>query len=755
MAKGLERLAEKPLLYTKNNTIYKMNDSFLHLTGYEEHDLMGKSLMELGQLLKSEHQLSFRNLKDIRVLYIFKSDKEPIEVKVSVDILDSEDHKVYYFEKQKNLALEFLMTNYGGSETNEIGSTAVFSYPDCILLSHDENYLTTLCTMGGISDNPLGKFPSFSDTILKLLQKGTSIREFEVESRESEGTPTYWDINVKVIVDDGKKRYVITSFYDVTEKTLERKLFMKQKKEMKFILDNMSDAINILDKDGEYIYVNEVGKQMLAPYIPQCITDIESVNNQLVYNSFEMNDVNGKKLSFEETAGQRVLSGETLTKYKIIGTSELPTTYYECDGTPIYDEQGNIDGGILVYKNIEPRYKIEEFTALQESVEKISMYYASISHKEYKINYLNQFAFKNFKEEWPVIKTESDIIGKNFFDYYRTEDLGQLIQHINEAIETQSSYLHKLEFTKDGITYHTKTMFQPILNQNNEVEKIIALGVDISDEEMANKAMAKLLKAQEELFINTSHELKTPLTVIFSGAQLLNLYLEQDSLEDHKEDIININKMTFRNCYRLTRLINNILDISKIESGMYELNLSNFNIVGIIDDIVESVSDYTKSKGIIIIFDPDIEELFMAVDVSKFDRILLNLISNAIKFSVPGETILIGLVVKDKDTVSISVRDEGIGIDHENIEAIFDKFTQLNRNLNRIAEGTGLGLPIAKSLAELHGGSISVESIIDEGSTFTIELPIKKIDNVNSNQFLNGSMDRDELIKYEFSDIYL
>ncbi|WOV84053.1 PAS domain-containing sensor histidine kinase [Sporosarcina jeotgali] len=651
MIKSLESLSKKLFFYTINNKIYQVSERLLDLTGYNECELKGISLIELDELLKSEHQLSFQNLKNQHYFYIFNNDNMPIEVNVSVKTLDEENHKVYYFEEQNNSALEFLLTNYSGSGTNDNGSTAIYSYPDCILLSHDENYLTTLRLMDIDSPNPIGNCPTFPSNISDLLKQGTSFHEFEVESNGPGGSATYWDIHVKVIKEDETKRYAVTSFYDVTEKTQERKLLEKQKSEMEFILNNMSDVVNGIDKDG--------------------------------------------------------------------------------------------------------KLKVEEYKAVQESVEEISMYYASFSHKDYKINYLNQFAFQAFKEEWPEIKTESDIIGKNFFNYYRAEDLEDLIRDINKSIEAESSYLHKLEFIKDGITYHTKTIFQPIINQNNEVEKIIALGIDISDEELANKSMGKLLKAQEELFINTSHELKTPLTVIFSGAQLLNLYLENDTLDDCKEDILSINKSTIRNCYRLTRLINNILDIAKLDSGLHELNVTNYNVVEIVDDIVESVSEYTKSKGIKIIFDPDIEELIMAVDVYIFDRILLNLISNAIKFSIPGKAILIRLVKKDNHTVRISVTDEGIGIEQENLEAIFDKFTQLNRNLNRIAEGTGLGLPIAKSLAELHGGNLSVESTLDVGSTFTVELPIKRFDKRNDTQFRKSSMDRDELIKYEFSDIYL
>lgn len=755
MKKSLERLVKSPHIYTKDNIIYRVSEGFLQLTGYKDYDLIGKTLMELGILLRSEHQTSIQDNTSIDLLYIFDSNSLPLEVRVRLDHLDNEVDKVYYFEEKESSALKFTLDNFGGADTNKNGSVAIFSYPDCILLKHDENYIHTLSLMEIITDKPIGKRPSFSKNVLDLFKQDISFHEFEVESIGSDGVGTYWDINVKMICGDGNNKYLVSSFYDVTERVLERKFIEKQRSEMELIVDDMSDVICIIDKDGRYTYTNKLGMQILSSYVLGYIPDIKSVNSKMIFEAFEMNDINGEKTSFEDTADQRVLRGEKLTNHTIIGTSQLPTTYYQCDGTPIYDELGNIDGGILIYKSIDSGYKTEAYTAFHKNIEDVSLYYATFSIKDYKVTYINEYAFKIIKEELPDINTELDLIGKSFFNFYRAEDVEGLIKDINHSIENQSSYVHKLEFIKNGKTEHTKTIFQPVFNQNNEVEKIIALGIDISDEEKTNKRMENLLKAQEELFINTSHELRTPLSVIFNGAQLLNMYLEKDSLEENKEDIVDINKMTIGNCYRLTKLTNNILDISKMESGLYELNLSNYNVVSIIDDLVQSVTEYIKFKGIKIIFDPDIEELIISLDLYKFERILLNLISNAIKYSITGEVILINLVVIDNNKVRISVTDEGIGIEQNSLDVIFKKFIQLNRNLNRIAEGTGLGLPLAKSMAELHGGSISVESILDKGSTFTIELPVEKLDNINSNQELNNNINKDELIKYEFSDIYL
>lgn len=741
MKNDVERVAKNPHLYTKDNIIHYVSNGFMELTGYEECDVLGKSLIDIDALLRSEHQTSIQEIKVTDYLYIFTSNNLPMEVEISIEIVNNGDAKVYYFKEMKDSALKFTLDNFVCTDTYKNGAVAIFSYPDGILLQHDENYIHTLSLMNMISENPLGKHPSFSNNILDLLKQGTSFHEFEVESKGSNGVATYWDINVKMICGDKNNKYVILSIYHVTDITRERKLTTKQRCDMELIVsntpniastidavDNMSNVINGIDMDGRHTHINKVGRQNLSQHIPQHVPDIHSVTSEIAYNSFEMNDVIGNKILFEDTANQRILRGEKLIDHTGIVKSEFLTTYFGCDRTATYNEQGN--------------------------VEDISLYYASFSHKDFKITYINDYAFEIFKKEIPDVHTELDVIGKSFFGFYKTLDADDLIKEIYKSIENKSSYTHKLSFCVDGTTHYTKTIFQPIFNQNNEVEKIIALGLDISDEELANKRMEKLLTAQEELFINTSHELKTPLSVIFSGAQLLNLYLENDSLEDCRDDILNINKSIIGNCYRLIKLINNILDISKIESGLNELYLCNYNIVEIIDSIVQSVSEYTKSKDIQIIFDPDVEELLIALDVYKFDRILLNLISNAIKFSITGKVIFIKLEVTDHQTVRISVTDEGIGIAQECMDSIFGKFIQLNRNLNRISEGTGLGLPLAKSMAELHGGSLTVESILDKGSTFTIELPIKTIDTTNSNQEDTTDIDRVEIIKYEFSDIY-
>ncbi|MCJ7689732.1 MAG: HAMP domain-containing histidine kinase, partial [Clostridiaceae bacterium] len=249
-----------------------------------------------------------------------------------------------------------------------------------------------------------------------------------------------------------------------------------------------------------------------------------------------------------------------------------------------------------------------------------------------------------------------------------------------------------------------------------------------------------------------SHELKTPLNVIFATAQLFDLYCKNGSLDDKKNSIVKYIDSIKQNSYRLSKLINNIVDLSKIEAGFYKLNLSNNDIVAIVEDIVMSVTNFADVRGLNIIFDTDIEENIIACDPEAIDRIVLNLISNAIKFSEVGNEIFVS--IKDKNEfVEISVKDNGIGIADKNLDMIFDRFNQVDKSLSKNSEGTGIGLSLVKSIAELHSGSIYVKSEFGKGSKFTVKLPSKNILQ-ESNLYINKLPNENENIRVELSDIY-
>jgi len=312
--------------------------------------------------------------------------------------------------------------------------------------------------------------------------------------------------------------------------------------------------------------------------------------------------------------------------------------------------------------------------------------------------------------------------------------------------------LNKRNHLLNGENIYWNLIFEPMFNANGQIQEILVLIIDVTEEIKSNLAMEETLKLQEEYFANISHELKTPLNVIFASAQLINVYCKNGSLDEKKDSVNKYLNSIKQNSYRLSKLINNIVDLSKIESGFFQLNLSNNNIVSVVEEIVMSVTALTESKGLNIIFDTNIEEKIIACDPEKIERIVLNLISNAIKFSNKGDEILV--YINDKDEfVEISVKDNGIGIEADQLDLIFDRFKQVDKSLSRNAEGTGIGLSLVKSIVELQGGSISVESEFGKGSKFTVVLPTRKVMQENM-VFSSNIRSKNENILVEFSDVY-
>ncbi len=292
-----------------------------------------------------------------------------------------------------------------------------------------------------------------------------------------------------------------------------------------------------------------------------------------------------------------------------------------------------------------------------------------------------------------------------------------------------------------------------------DISNVLSLAEKVAEEaavtKVANQANDKLIeldKLKTDFLCNVSHELRTPLNLMVSSLKLSALKISQnhgvpDTVMMHKHfHIMN------QNCFRLTRIINNIIDITKIDAGSLDLNLTNNNIVDVVEETVLSVASHIKDKGITLIFDTDVEEKFLACDPDQIQRILLNLISNAVKFNSSGREIYVS--IEDcTENIKISVKDNGIGISLENQPFIFDRFIQVDKSLTRQHEGSGMGLTITKYLVELHKGTITLESEPTKGSTFTITLPVYLVPK-SAHKSVPTVLTLNEKVNIEFSDVY-
>ena len=263
-------------------------------------------------------------------------------------------------------------------------------------------------------------------------------------------------------------------------------------------------------------------------------------------------------------------------------------------------------------------------------------------------------------------------------------------------------------------------------------------------------------KLKTHFFSTVSHEFRTPLNIILGAIQLLKL--SHKNVEDCPNLEFNNRYMDMmkQNCYRLLRLINNLIDVNKMDAGFMNMIFTNQNIVKVIEDITISVAEYARFDEIELIFDTEIEEMIVACDADKLERVMINLLSNALKFTNKGGQIYINIYCSE-DSIAISVKDTGIGIPEEMKEAIFDRFRQVDSSMRRKRAGSGIGLSLVKLLVEAHSGEISVQSELGIGTEFIVEIPIRLVEDevtLPEEAAATAEQCRVERINIEFSDIY-
>ncbi|TYQ14868.1 UNVERIFIED_CONTAM: PAS domain S-box-containing protein [Acetivibrio alkalicellulosi] len=374
--------------------------------------------------------------------------------------------------------------------------------------------------------------------------------------------------------------------------------------------------------------------------------------------------------------------------------------------------------------------------------------------------------------------SSEEMVGKSIYLYIHPEDennfkigIRQCVDSLNTISRIESRMRHQ-----DGTWLNIESFANNQLN-NFAVSGIIINSRDITEHIQAQAEISKLNeeleqnieekiavlsqlteydKLKTEFFANISHEFRTPLNVILGSLQLLELKSSKSVICGEHTHLTRHSKIVRQNCFRLLRLINNLLDITKIDSNFMEVDLKNNDIVNIVQNTVDSVIEYTKSKGLELIFSSSVKNKILACDSHKIERIILNLISNSIKFTEAGGKITVKLCTK-KDSIYISVSDTGIGIAKEKQKIIFDRFAQADNLLTRRCEGSGIGLYLVKSLVEMHSGSVSLKSDYCKGSTFMIKIPMNVLpgeSEIKDECTVNNDSIKVERIKVEFSDIY-
>jgi signal transduction histidine kinase len=246
-------------------------------------------------------------------------------------------------------------------------------------------------------------------------------------------------------------------------------------------------------------------------------------------------------------------------------------------------------------------------------------------------------------------------------------------------------------------------------------------GLDQLDELRLERDRVQAAYEVKSQFVSVvSHELRTPLTSINGALGLLRT----GAYDNDPTKARNILEIAHKNSIRLSALINDLLDLQKIESGQMTYNFDEIDLAAIVEECIGSMETFAQTYGITFVFNPPEEMVVVRADSDRLHQVLDNLLSNAVKFSRRGEEVIVRIVT-EADRTLVEVEDHGVGIPPESREKVFGRFTQVDSSDRRSHGGTGLGLNIAQEIMAAHGGTVNYTSKLGEGSTFVIDFPLK------------------------------
>jgi PAS domain S-box-containing protein len=450
--------------------------------------------------------------------------------------------------------------------------------------------------------------------------------------------------------------------------------------------------------------------------------------------------------------------------------------WFISNSTPFNDSKGKPIGHFTMFTDITDRKIMEKNISLQKLL--FQTVIQNIQDEFIIFDELGNIILMNNKlkrhfPDYKQIKSIHDIYKK--FEYYTLSGESVSNENLPGILAIRGFYSKDEVFIirKDDVEQIISINTYPILNENPSMKLFVSHYRNITNhvnnqrlvqiqqeriieiEKEKIEALNREMLAKDEFLNIISHEFKTPIAVISSAVQAMKV-LCKDELSETSHRFLD---MILQNSTRQLKLVNNLLDYSRVNHDSEILKMQNVDIVKLSNEVIESIKEYGKQKNIKISFNSTMKRKIISIDEEKYERILLNLLSNAVKFSQDGKAIDVKLCMKrvnKKNMICLKVRDEGIGIPENKIDIIFEKFGQVDSSFSRQAEGSGIGLPLVKRYIELMEGSISLDSKVGKGSIFTVLLPTKKLKDIGVKNEDEGNI-RDRLKSLsdiEFSDVY-
>ena len=794
----LEKVDEYILIVDYSGKIIFANGKFLKKFGYKKNELCNININEViaNEYLEIDKISAYKNGVNKELEIITKnSEKIKLESNIFIDEFKSK-RSLFIVSKdinESNLTkehMELLLDNI---------------YTVAFIKDSSGKYLyfsKTLCEFFGKSrDEIIGKcdeeiFPSNIVETFKATDKiviDSKVGKLYEDKINLFGKKvTYETYKLPIYDENNNLKYIVGSCKDTSLQNIAKdEIFKHYSKAIAINTDESQDslykllnrisnsiiehsnakglAINLYDKDNlelkPYITLKNAAKTLArVDKIRISKNEEKAILDGKTFRGFKGINKMMKKTDIEEIDidNDAIVDIEYLCIYPMIVRNELIGTFsmtYSKEDAPKYNQDTLFEEIAYKIAMLIKNYRLSQELKLEnqkrkESEEELSLYLDVSVDLKATLNIHGCIIKANDSWEKVLGWSKAEIKAMHYSDLIHPDDISilEFLYDPNYIVE-EIKYLTIRLLCKDNTYKWIELSLKYVKDKN----VFMSTGIDVTSRKEVEVEKKKLEEAihlesiRNEFFGNISHEFKTPLNIILGIVQLIDKNIELDNIT--KENLIRHVDIMKQNSYRLLRLVNNLIDISRIDIGYYNLQPSNYNIVKVIEDITLSIAEYVKHKKINLIFNTDVEEITLACDPDKIERVMLNLLSNAIKYTDDNGDIYVSLNKVNEDVV-VSVKDSGVGIPNDKLELIFDRFGQANDILSRRCEGSGIGLSIVKSIVEMHGGKIDVFSEIGKGSEFVFNIPIKILEEENVILTCDNKDYHVEKCNIEFSDIY-
>ncbi len=563
-------------------------------------------------------------------------------------------------------------------------------------------------------------------------------KELRIELRTKENKKNIFVSAVFTpIIKNNKKIATQAIIRDVTETKIAEQETHDAKNHYLNVIDTIREGIFTVNEKGSVLSYN----RFFADKVGLAVDTIKNKPCEEVLSRYENGIFQDDDMvsSFSETIKKVFKDKEHLVIEKNIFNGK--ERYYKLSISPTKNKKGEVYQVVVTISDItENRKAKEEIRRLDEFKHRVLdnvPFSIALLDKKGKIISLN--------------RQGENILGRSFIGKKLTQT--KEIKNNKEILVLYKKLLKKGEsFKYENISYFdsrkNKTSYlniiaAPLLDAQGGVEGAISMAVDNTEAveystkienlntelekkvlertaelDFANKKLNRALDLKLKFISDASHELRTPLTIMKGNLDLL--FLDEKS---KSADVFEAYKEIEGEISRMSSIISDLTMLTNADSGAEKIEFEKVGINSLLGSVVKSLLVIAREKNISIKYQPENKEIYLKGDEARLDRVFMNLIRNAIKYTDKGGKIEISLA-KDKNNIYISIKDNGIGIPDKDISLIFERFYRVDRGRSRMEGGTGLGLSISKWIVDSHGGDIKVKSKLGEGSEFIVRLPI-------------------------------